>query len=177
MSKSLEDIMAVMGLACTDVKIDLLDIAIFGSHAKTVHKQQYPRLNGNKQLKFLGDRVLKLIHGEWIFRDLIVTDDTGIRKINPTLQSLEMNATFQCYLKEMGNVCKGIVHPRSRACANIFESVVGSIYMSNIDDSGIALGKVRAWLENHTPAAKHFVHLRTIDVPCTYCGGPNHDSS
>lgn len=144
-----------------------LDIAIFGTRARPDHKQQYPQLNGNKQLKFLGDRVLKLIHGEWIFQELLLTD--GIQKINPTLQSLEMNATFQCYLAEMGNICEGLVHPKSRACANIFEAVVGSIYMTYMHDSGEALRAVRTWLDRYTPATTHFQHLRTLDVPCTFC--------
>jgi dsRNA-specific ribonuclease len=178
-------LMERMGLDDIGVDPGLLDIAIFGTRADIKHRTLYPWLNGNKQLKFLGDRVLKLIHGEWIFRDLIKTDNPRIQKINPTLQSLEMNATFQCYLAQMGNVCEGIVHPRSRACANIFEAVVGSIYYTNmkssheedadaVDENQTALQKVQAWLKQSTPAVNHLQHLRTIDQPCSYCNGASY---
>ena len=157
---ALSSVHAKLGLAGYGVPIALLDIAVFGGAAATESKAAFPGYHGNKELEFLGDRVLKLVHGEWVAADL---RDGRIQGVHPAAQELEMNRTFRRYLLEMGNVCGSIVNPQSKACANIFEAVVGCIYTTH--DKGTsnhALGIVKHWLENRTPARRHRQSLWTL---------------
>ena len=142
-----------LGLAEYLVPIGMLDIAIFGTRASQKSREAFPLYHGNKELEFLGDRVLKLIHGEWIAED---RQAKRITRIGVVAQSLEMNKTFRRYLQQMGDVCTDIVDPGSKACANIFEAIVGSLYTTyNVGTTNNAIHIVKHWLETKTPSLRH----------------------
>ena len=137
-----------LGLAESLVPIGMLDIAIFGTRASQKSREAFPLYHGNKELEFLGDRVLKLVHGEWIAED---RQAKRITRIGVVAQSLEMNKTFRRYLQQMGDVCTDIVDPGSKACANIFEAIVGSLYTTyNVGITNNAIHIVKHWLETKT---------------------------
>ena len=149
-----------LGLGGYGIPPALLDIAVFGTAAAPASHAAFPGYHGNKELEFLGDRVLKLVHGEWIAEDLRAGRIAGI---NPAARELEMNRTFRRYLREMGNICELVVDPRSKACANIFEAVVGCLYtVHSAGASAVdAIQVVKRWLETETPAGRHRAQLWT----------------
>ena len=151
--RQLVDAVQKLGLAEYGVPMCMLDIAIFGTKASQKSREAFPLYHGNKELEFLGDRVLKLVHGEWIAED---RQAKRITRIGVVAQALEMNHTFRQYMKQMGDVCTTIVDPGSKACANIFEAIVGSLYTTyNVGPANNAIHVVKNWLETKTPSLQH----------------------
>ena len=142
--RHLHEVVRKLGLVGYSIPIGLIDIAIFGTNASEKSRTAFPEHHGNKELEYLGDRVLKLVHGEWIAEDLLKRRVSNISRVQ---QDLEMNATFRTHLHEMGDVCNNIVNPDSKACANIFEAVVGSLYTAYRDKQDNAIDIVKQWLE------------------------------
>jgi dsRNA-specific ribonuclease len=154
----LQTISEQCGLPDSFIPVALLDVAVFGRRALEEHTNMYPTLDGNRPLEFLGDRVLKTIHGRWVFCDLL---EGKITDIGGVMSSLEMNKTFICYLRDMGDICKHVVDTDSKKCADIYESIVGAMYYYHhyIVGTTDALDVIEQWLELHTPSRRHREHM------------------
>lgn len=118
------------------------------------------------RLEFLGDRVLKMIHGRIAF-EYMETSGDATRLIN----ILESNRVFACYLEKINNICTAL-GKKIKRCADLFEVIVGAIFYTYfyMDGDYNIIQKIEQWMQHVTIFSEHLTHiLRTglkKDVLC-----------
>jgi dsRNA-specific ribonuclease len=131
--------------------------------------------------EFLGDRVLKYIQGLISFENSINKNPSSMTQFNV---QLEKNYTFNCYLRHgIGNkdICNlmGITLLSatsnekkekivSKKCADLFESLIGSIFYFYYNKQKIreteVFEKIRDWLYDQTPFEENVKYLKNIQT-------------
>jgi dsRNA-specific ribonuclease len=131
--------------------------------------------------EFLGDRVLKYIQGLISFENSINKNPSSMTQFNV---QLEKNYTFNCYLRHgIGNkdICNlmGITLLSatsnekkekiiSKKCADLFESLIGSIFYFYYKKEKIreteVFKKIRDWLYDQTPFEENVKYLKNIQT-------------
>lgn len=123
------------------------------------HKSYSNEFGGkdNERLEFLGDAVLELIVSDFLFRTCEGEEGklTDLRKSyvsRPALDAAEKKAELMRFLRYSG----GEENIRGKTPSNLFEAVVGAIYL----DGGI--GQAKAFLAKHLTFTKIADHVSQL---------------
>ena len=103
------------------------------------------------RLEFLGDRVLKIIHGRIAFE---YTETSG--DATRLIMMLESNRVFACYLEKLNNICTNLGKD-TKSCADLFEVLVGAIFYTYfyIDLDYQIIHKIEQWMQQVTLFSQH----------------------
>jgi len=130
-----------------------------------------------ERLEFLGDRVLKIIHGRMAFE----TTDSA-KEATDLVHNLESNRVFSCYLEKLGKICT-LLHynynssvKNTKLCADFFEVLVGGLFYfyfyKNADYNIIQ--RIDTWIRDVTVFSEHVSQLlkdknfsRHLDPVCS----------
>jgi hypothetical protein len=130
-----------------------------------------------ERLEFLGDRVLKIIHGRMAFE----TTDSA-KEATDLVHNLESNRVFSCYLEKLGKICT-LLHynynssvKNTKLCADFFEVLVGGLFYfyfyKNADYNIIQ--RIDTWIRDVTVFSEHVSQLlkdknfsRHVDPVCS----------
>lgn len=126
------------------------------SQYRKVPLTNFHEITGDR-LEFLGDRILKLIHGRFAFE---MTQTSG--DATKLVSILESNRIFSCYLEHMGNVCSLLgIKKDSKTCANTLEIIVGALfyyYFYKHADYNV-IQRIDRWMRDVTIFSDHVMTL------------------
>jgi ribonuclease III len=133
-------------LALTFFNKGLLDQSL--THSSYAHESK-EKINDNERLEFLGDAVIKIVISEYLYNKFPLRAEGDLTKIravaisDDTLSSIAKKIRLGEYILLGMNEKKTGGSERKSNLANVFEGMVGAIYL----DSG--LGKARDFLIEH----------------------------
>ncbi|PDW01983.1 ribonuclease III [Candidatus Viridilinea mediisalina] len=148
MSKRLE---ALIGVAFDDGT--LLESAFVHRSFKHEHPQLIPGLSSNERLEFLGDSILNFITAAWLYTRYPECSEGGLTALRSALVRTTTLATFAreldlgAYVRIAGGEDNAATRNRDALLADLFEAVVGAIYL----DQGLETAQafVMPFLERH----------------------------
>jgi hypothetical protein len=112
-----------------------------------------------REFEFLGDRILKTIHGWLAF-------EVGENK-STLVSILESNRVFACYLQKMGGICTLLnLSIESKRCADFFETIVGALFYFHFskDYDYNILKRIEEWISEVTIYSEHVSELLNMDL-------------
>lgn len=124
-------------------------------HGEVVSKVTFTR----DSFEFLGDRVLKYIHGLYSFTNSYSFPKTSSQKMTEFIVELEKNSNFNCYFRygiADEDICMLMnITSNEKKCADLFESLVGTIFyyyhFKKNQDETTVIKKIIDWLKDYTP--------------------------
>ena len=118
-----------------------------------------------EKLEFLGDRVLKMIHGRIAFEYM---DDAG--GATRLISILESNKVFICYLQKINKICTNLGYigskTKDKQCADIFEVIIGAIFYTYFYKNGDynIIHKIEQWMQQVTVFSEHLKGILHTDL-------------
>ena len=129
---ALRELVARLRIPLTD--IDLLDRAF--THTSYANENRAARVKHNERLEFLGDAVLDLIIGEYLFKTYPQMTEGELTKIKAatvcetSLASCSSKLNFGNYLLLGRGECTSGGRERASILADTFEAVIGALYVN-----------------------------------------------
>ncbi len=130
--ESLHGLVARLDIPVSDISI--LDCAFTHTSYANEHKSKH--INHNQRLEFLGDAVLDLIIGEYLFKTYPDMAEGNLTKIKAatvcedSLASVSRSLQLGQYLLLGHGECASGGNNRNSILADTFESLIGAIYIS-----------------------------------------------
>lgn len=129
---ALRELVARLRIPLTD--IDLLDRAF--THTSYANENRAARVKHNERLEFLGDAVLDLIIGEYLFKTYPQMTEGELTKIKAatvcetSLATCSSKLNFGNYLLLGRGECTSGGRERASILADTFEAVIGALYVN-----------------------------------------------
>ncbi len=126
-----------------DIDDHLLLLAITNQRVKKQLQTRYNAVN-NQKLEFLGDSVLGLVITDIIYRYEIFKNEGELTLMK---SKLVRNVSLYCFMN-VKHLCQVIIgHVKTdKACADVFESIIGAIYI-HLEQKGFhSIAFIKRWL-------------------------------
>lgn len=160
------------------------------------HKS-YDKLNNNERLEFLGDAVLDLLVGEYVFKKLIQSNEGDLTKLRASIVNessfakLAMAINLGNYLFISAAEVKNKGREKPSILSNAFEALIGAIYIDGgLNDAKILSYRLLEFVYKEIDLENLFKDYKTLlqELTQSICGvipdyilvdssGPDHNKS